>query len=95
MGRELNRSNNFAALDATREILAKIGNHETNLPGVFPTLDGGVLVEWSSPQFVKSIEIGPNANFQLFRTTLDLESGFFLETSDISKAIDFGSFGGK
>lgn len=56
----------FTAIEAANALLVAV--HEAGLqrPGVFPTVEGGVLLEWSSSEQVRSVEISPDAEFELF-----------------------------
>jgi len=83
----------FTSLEAARDILRAIDSSPNTGPGLFPTASGGVLIEWSSAEHVRSIEISADAVFELF----DLPSGSFestyAETKDIRRAISFATGG--
>lgn len=83
----------FFALEAADQIMAAIASRNLDLPALFPTTEGGVLIEWSSSQFVKSIEISADAEFQLFHLRPGTHQGEFEETNNLSKAIEFASVG--
>jgi hypothetical protein len=55
-----------AALEAAGSILAAISEFNLPQPGVFPTEEGGVLVEWATTEQVRSIEITSDLDFELF-----------------------------
>ncbi|MEV4988447.1 hypothetical protein [Pseudarthrobacter sp. LMD1-1-1.1] len=76
----------FTAIDAAREVLRATQKSEI-APGVYPGEDGGVIVEWSSPQRVVTLEISPEPDFFLFH--LDVASGDATEfdTEDLSEVI--------
>lgn len=56
----------FAALDHAKAVLEKIEEAGTKLPNVFPVEDGGISLEWASPEAVRSIEVTPNGAYALF-----------------------------
>lgn len=76
----------FTAIDAAREVLRATQKSEIS-PGIYPGEDGGVIVEWSSPQRVVTLEISPEPDFFLFH--LDVASGDAAEfdTEDLSEVI--------
>lgn len=76
----------FIAIDAAREVLRAAQNCEIS-PGIYPGEDGGVIVEWGSPQRVVTLEISPEPDFFLFH--LDVASGDAAEfdTEDLSEVI--------
>ncbi len=79
----------FLALDAAREILEAVLESQRSLPGIFPMVDGGVQLEWSSPDFVTNIEISPGLSFYLFDLAVDSLSSTSVETDDLAKAKSF------
>lgn len=81
----------FVALDASREILSTISIDAQTQPNVFPTPEGGVLIEWASPISVKSIEIGPNAEFSLFHSKIDDKPATFTTTYSLHEACQFAA----
>ncbi|MBJ7287987.1 hypothetical protein [Williamsia sp.] len=56
----------FAALDGARHLLSHARSVEIPQPGIFPLGDGGVSLEWASPDSIYSIEISPEADVTLF-----------------------------
>jgi hypothetical protein len=54
------------ALDAAQKLLQGIDRAQIERPGVFPTDEGGVLIEWSKTSGVLSIEILADGNFEMF-----------------------------
>ena len=76
----------FIAIDAAREVLRATQKSEIS-PGIYPGDDGGVIVEWGSPQRVVTLEISPEPDFFLFH--LDVASGDATEfdTEDLSEVI--------
>lgn len=76
----------FTAIDAAREVLRATQKCEIS-PGIYPGEDGGVIVEWGSPQRVVTLEISPEPDFFLFH--LDAASGDATEfdTEDLSEVI--------
>ncbi|MET3718951.1 hypothetical protein [Arthrobacter sp. UYEF21] len=76
----------FTAIDAAREVMR--ATQETEIaPGIYPGEDGGVIVEWGSPQRVVTLEISPEPEYFLFH--LDVASGDAteFETEDLSEVI--------
>ncbi|WP_152442229.1 hypothetical protein [Rhodococcus ruber] len=78
----------FAALDGARKLLIHSSLHNKPQPGIFPQTDGGVSLEWASPDNVYSIEITPDAGFHLFHLGPD-DIPFSVETIDASAAEAF------
>lgn len=76
----------FIAIDAAREVLRATQESDMS-PGIYPADDGGVIVEWGSPQRVVTLEISTEPDFFLFH--LDVASGDATEfdTEDLSEAI--------
>lgn len=79
----------FPALDAARDILAAVQQAGRELPGVFPMEDGGVQLEWASPDRVSSVEIGRDLTFSLFDLVVDGRRVESVDTSVLSEAVDF------
>ncbi|BCF81632.1 hypothetical protein RQCS_11770 [Rhodococcus qingshengii] len=78
----------FAALDGARKLLSHARLHEKTQPGIFPQGDGGVSLEWASPEKVYSVEVTPDDEFHLFH--LDAENiPYNTETFDITAAMAF------
>ncbi|MDQ0635065.1 hypothetical protein QFZ40_002974 [Arthrobacter pascens] len=77
----------FVAIDAAREVLRATQESEIS-PGIYPGEDGGVIVEWGSPQRVVTLEISPELDFFLFH--LDVVSGEAIEfdPEDLSEVIE-------
>jgi len=73
----------FVAIDAARDVLRDVEGLPP-VPGIFPLEDGGVLVEWSTPERVVSLEISPDAGFLLFHLDVATEEATETETDDIS-----------
>ncbi|OBH03548.1 hypothetical protein A5695_10215 [Mycobacterium sp. E1747] len=59
----------FTALDGARAILQFVQSHGISQPGIFPTVSGGVSLEWATSSEVLTIEITEEAEFQLFHLT--------------------------
>ncbi|REK81273.1 hypothetical protein DVG80_18240 [Rhodococcus erythropolis] len=78
----------FAALDGARKLLSHARLHSKAQPGLFPSSDGGVSVEWASPDNVYAIEVSPDAEFHLFHLGPD-DIPFNLETTDVTAATKF------
>jgi hypothetical protein len=79
----------FAALDAARDILLQLHQDSLAMPSVFPLEDGGVQLEWASPELVSSIEISPDVNFSLFRLVVGTRQSESQDTDQMPEAIDF------
>ncbi|WP_152631100.1 hypothetical protein [Agreia bicolorata] len=79
----------FVALDAAREIMTRVEDSNGVLPSVFPVEEGGVLLEWANPDEVKSIEIGPDGDFELFHLPPRSFDSTYEETTDLAAAIKF------
>ena len=80
----------FVALEAARDLMLSFSEKQAVEPGMFPMEDGGVMLEWSSPEVVATIEISPDAEYLLFLLP-DGSSGATEErTNDIKRAVQFG-----
>lgn len=79
----------FAALDAAKKILESLGESGLPLPAAFPTEDGGVILEWATSASVRSIEISPDVEFELFSMPSDSVVGSLRLTTQITEAIAF------
>lgn len=79
----------FPALDAARDILAAVQQAGRELPGVFPMEDGGVQLEWASPDRVTSVEIDRELIFSLFDLVVDGRHVQSVDTAVLSEAVDF------
>jgi hypothetical protein len=54
------------ALDGAQMVLRVVGRAGLERPGVFPTEEGGVLVEWASESSVRSVEVLDDGSFEMF-----------------------------
>lgn len=79
----------FAALDGVKAILQSLGEFGLPLPAAFPTEDGGVILEWASQASVRSIEVTPDVQFELFSMPADSTIGSLRLTAQITEAIAF------
>ena len=79
----------FAAVDAAREILGECAAASRALPGIFPMEDGGVQLEWASAEYVTSIEISPDLEFELFDLEVATKTVVEEQTTDLSDAKAF------
>jgi len=77
------------ALDASQMLLRAIDRAQIERPGVFPTAEGGVLVEWASLVRVRSVEVMPDGTFELFSLRRDQSAGDHDMTVDLTVAIAF------
>lgn len=82
----------FVALEAAQEIVRAL-DADAALPGLFPTPEGGVLMEWASTAGVRSVEILADGAFELFEMTPADRSGIHSETKNLAEAIDFARRG--
>jgi len=77
------------ALDAAQMLLRAVDQAQVDRPGVFPTAEGGVLVEWAGPARVRSVEIMPDGVFELFLLQRTQSAGDHAVTKDLKAAIAF------
>lgn len=77
------------ALEAARELLSALSVSARAMPGVFPTEDGGVSLEWATPLSVRSIEITPEGTFEMFLLGEGDFDGVHSEAKDLPAAIRF------
>ncbi|WP_417218144.1 hypothetical protein [Arthrobacter sp.] len=77
------------ALDAAQKLLQSVNRENANVPGVFPTEDGGVLIEWANAAGVRSVEILSDGSFEMFALRLDQREGQHIEAIDLTAAIAF------
>lgn len=77
------------ALEVARELLSALTISAQALPGVFPTEDGGVSLEWATAQSVRSIEITPEGIFEMFLLAEGDFEGAHSEAEDLPTAIRF------
>ena len=59
------------------------------LPGIFAIVDGGIALEWSSPQKVTSAEVSANSTFDLFDLVIEGKETKELDTDSMDEAISF------
>ncbi|MCR2816484.1 hypothetical protein [Microbacterium jiangjiandongii] len=81
------------SLETAQVILHAIEESGTKLPGVFPTAEGGVLLEWTSLERIRSIEILAGGALQLFTLNRGERVGEHRETRDIGEAIAYAEAG--
>lgn len=79
----------FAALDAARQILRELKTTRDNYPGIFPSEDGGILLEWASVRKIVSVEVSPEIDFSAFRLHPEARSTEELDTEDLRAAVEF------
>ncbi|MBH0083312.1 hypothetical protein [Salinibacterium sp. SWN167] len=77
------------SLEKAQMILRAVDRAEIASPGVFPTEDGGVLIEWADATGVRSIEILEGGNFETFSMKFGEQEGAHSSTHDLSVAIRF------
>lgn len=78
----------FIALDGARQLLLHVQQLGMPQPGIFPTADGGVSLEWATAAQVVTIDITDNAEFGLFQLTHGSEP-FDTTTKNLSEVCDF------
>ncbi len=81
----------FIALDAAQHVLKAVDEAGRPTPGVFPTPEGGVLLEWSSTEGIRSVEILEDGTFELFSLRPDQAESVHQTTEDASEAIRFAT----
>ena len=54
------------ALEAANSIMKAVADAGKDLPSIFPTEDGGVILEWATLAMVRSIEVTGGVDFELF-----------------------------
>ena len=77
----------FQAIDAAREVLRAV-RFDDIVPGIFPREDGGVIVEWSSPERVLTVEIGPDLDYYIFDVDVAAQSGTDFSTHNLAEVLD-------
>lgn len=78
----------FPALDAANKIMAVLVAGSVEVPAMFATDDGGVILEWASLDVVRSIEATPDSTFELFSKPAGA-AGALRTTSNLDEAIAF------
>lgn len=78
-----------SSLDASQKLLQAVDRAQIDPPGVFPTEEGGVLIEWASLSAVSSVEILADGSFELFSMKRDELQGEHAATADLMIAIEF------
>lgn len=77
------------ALDAAHTVLRAITDAGIERPGVFPTPEGGVLLEWGSNQRVVSVEFLEDGSFETFSLTSGEERGEHSAGKNLAIAVEF------
>ena len=77
------------ALDAAQAILRTLDEANIERPGVFPTPDGGVLLEWGSTDSVVSVELLDDGSFETFSLAAGQDRGEHSTGENLELAIDF------
>lgn len=77
------------SLDAAQIILRSVSKLNLSRPGIFPTDEGGVLIEWADSSKVVNLEITNGGNFELFTISSHQATGNHSETADVKQAINF------
>ena len=76
-------------VEAARELLEECVELGRAVPGIFPMPDGGLQLEWASPDFISSIEISPRMVYSLFELDVASRISVDEETTDLSVAKSF------
>ncbi len=79
----------FAAIDAARELLRRLTEAGVRHPGIYPMEDGGVQLEWGTPQRVTSVEVDADVHLTAFSIHVPTKQPQELETEDLAQAYDF------
>ena len=77
------------SLDASQKLLQAFDAANLDPPGIFPTAEGGVLIEWASATEVRSIEVLPDGEFELFALQRGQRQGQHGATEDLTRAVAF------
>ena len=77
------------ALDAAQVILREIESSRIPRPGIFPTADGGVLLEWGNSESVESVEILEDGSFETFQLPAGQAQGEHSAGPNINEAVEF------
>lgn len=77
------------ALDAAQTVLHAITEDGIERPGVFPTPEGGVLLEWGSSQRVVSVELLEDGSFETFSLTSGEARGEHSAGKNLTFAVEF------
>jgi hypothetical protein len=77
------------SLDAAQKLLQAVPTQGIEGYGVFPTDEGGVLLERASQDEVRSVEILPDGSFELFSLRADQSQGEHAESIDLRDAARF------
>lgn len=79
----------FVALDAAQMVLRAVEDAEIESPGVFPSPEGGVLIEWANTERVRSLEITADGDFEMFLLERAERESRHSESPDLRQAIAF------
>lgn len=77
------------ALEGAQMVLRAVSHAQDERPGVFPTSEGGVLVEWARASRVLSVEVLADGSFEMFSLRRDEREGTHSATADVTQAIAF------
>ncbi|MGP9586159.1 hypothetical protein ACT3TB_10950 [Micrococcaceae sp. AOP34-BR2-30] len=77
------------ALDAAQTVLREITEAGIDRPGVYPTAEGGVLLEWGSVDSVESVELFDDGSFETYSFVATKGRGVHSAGENLSLAIDF------
>lgn len=77
------------ALDAAQVILRDLDRAGVSRPGVFPTPEGGVLLEWGNSLSVLSVEILEDGGFETFSLVADQSEAKHGAGKNLKDAVEF------
>ena len=77
------------ALEGAQMLLRAVDRAGVVLPGVFPTDEGGVLLEWASVSGVRSVEVLEDGSFETFAMVAGESKGSHSATADLTVAVAF------
>lgn len=77
------------ALEGAQMLLRAIDQAGIERPGVFPTDEGGVLLEWADAAGIQSVEILENGEFETFALGVNEREGRHSATADLRAAVEF------
>ncbi len=77
------------ALEGAQMLMRAVDGAGIDRPGVFPTDEGGVLIEWADVSGIRSIEVLADGSFETFETLADQHGGLHSATRDLTIAVAF------
>lgn len=77
------------ALEGAQMLMRAVDKSSAERPGIFPTDEGGVLIEWGSTSSVRSIEVLEDGTFEMFELRAGQREGQHSTTNDMTIAAAF------